>query len=484
MKGKLVLHNDMTGCKYDVSYIGKKDRCTYEILVDINEFNDFHDVISNYSELESSIKISSDLVNELDELNLDGEKDFFAKCINNAKELIDNVDEIEILLSLDDALEYIKSNDELKNKEVILVNGIDLNIDTIYKIKKSNVNTDNLYFLIEYNDKKISFSEYEKTVIAITQIADTIKNLNLSPLEIIMFTYDLVRKRIYHEEGKDADYTNSRDLSKALFGDDIVCVGYIRIFNAILRQLGLNPMEVDLKNTKKNSGHVGCVIHVIDPKYHVDGVFYFDPTWDSKNNINDKEYLRWYTFFAVSKRRINEIDKLKNYVDLNFPDYYDEIIFEFEKEYKEKGLNKISKSLIRSVNYMSYLVTGERLITPINLCCNKINIDDVMNKLINVVDYYNKNIDAETFLNVLYNVRCAQQKLFGDDYKFTKEDYYQTLIASRWVFDNPKTRLLRALLGKEFDVDNESKRERFNEFCEENNIMDEVDLVKRKIYKK
>ncbi|UKI57555.1 MAG: hypothetical protein L6V81_09640 [Clostridium sp.] len=77
-----------------------------------------------------------------------------------------------------------------------------------------------------------------KTIDAIDEIVKKqLEKHNLSTLEEIMYAYDLVREKVYTRELDTESDRISRDLSSVLFGDKIVCAGYVAIFNSVLKKI-------------------------------------------------------------------------------------------------------------------------------------------------------------------------------------------------------------------------------------------------------
>ena len=81
-------------------------------------------------------------------------------------------------------------------------------------------------FLVEGNSELITIDELKKTIDYISEVVRKIKRHNLSPLEEIIYAYDISKNRIYLEEGHDERKSKSRDITKVLFGDKIVCTGF------------------------------------------------------------------------------------------------------------------------------------------------------------------------------------------------------------------------------------------------------------------
>lgn len=91
-----------------------------------------------------------------------------------------------------------------------------------------------------------------------------------------------------------------------------------------------------------------------------DGVYYFDPTWDSKKSENDNTYLFSYRYFAMTKVAMGLMDRGR-LIDRIFPYFSDDIADEFEEIIKE-GLEKVPEEMIKSINYMTSLVYNKYLI--------------------------------------------------------------------------------------------------------------------------
>ena len=131
--------------------------------------------------------------------------------------------------------EIIDKNNEIKDKELIIqgyFNPNDLEkISNYCNILSSYSDIVKIY--LEGNNEYYSLNECYKTLLKVREIGDQIKNLNLSPMETIMYTYDIVRNRVYTHEEEDENYSKSRSLSEIIFGDKIVCLGYSNLFRTL-----------------------------------------------------------------------------------------------------------------------------------------------------------------------------------------------------------------------------------------------------------
>lgn len=383
---------------------------------------------------------------------------------------LDNLHDIEYTIKLDniDDIDYINNfktfirNNNFLEKckvKVRISENFDLSNGSYEKAKKIFKDFENISFYIDGNDNAISLNEFKNTIIKIDELVENVKKYNFSPFEQLLYTYDIVRNRVYKNESTNEDNSTSRDLTSVLFGNSIVCLGYARVYDAILKKLGINSRVVYLypKDENKKNGHARNVCYVKDDKYGIDGIYYFDPTWDSKRDENDKTYLNRYNYFCKSKVHFNEIC----YIDSSFG------LFESNNNYKIINKNKIlteiekiKKTNLSNINLFELIrykddpnLIDMDVASFINhilqftnndkfLICgilkhysleylNKLNnskdkIINQMNKCIEL--YYPIDIDESTFFEALYNVRKIQYYNASDSYILDEKNLKKTTI--------------------------------------------------------
>lgn len=109
-----------------------------------------------------------------------------------------------------------------------------------------------------------------------------IQDENLSPLEELIYAYDLIKSYEYVASEKENDF-DSRQIHLILKTGKIVCAGYAAFLEQLLTELGIETIVV---STQTLSGpHARNVIKLKDEKYGVDGIFALDATWDSARNL-------------------------------------------------------------------------------------------------------------------------------------------------------------------------------------------------------
>lgn len=237
-------------------------------------------------------------------------------------DLFDSCTKIEIKKREDEDISQLSA---ITTSDIIIDDGEHpLCLEEVKRLEKLYSSQGNIYVYVEGNEKPVSLKDYRATVESIQKVADRIKSYGLSPLETAIYAYDYARDRIYIAEDKDEEHTESRDLTKALLGDKIVCVGYARIFSAILRQLGINASPYSVQG--KEVGHAIAIARLTDEKYGIDGIYYFDPTRERKMDESDEHYYKYgvcavprgtvlgYGYYSDETFGPIDIDEYKKYV--------------------------------------------------------------------------------------------------------------------------------------------------------------------------
>ena len=245
------------------------------------------------------------------------ENDFF----KNLKDILKICKENSIKLDkisfniFDDAIEYSQKDWELVRK-----------IENYCK-------TAHIEFGFEDGGKLWSVSEVKNSVETINKLAQNISSKNFSPIENILSAYFEVTKRKYTFENEDEHHSQSRTIYGILNSDKIVCVGYSRLFESLLKKLDNKNIKIFQNTVVIPSGrHANCIIYVNDKKYNIDGYYYFDPTWDSSREHGEKPYNLNYFMLPLK-----DIKFLKQYI------LTDDKSKDFIKQIKESPNKKIGE---------------------------------------------------------------------------------------------------------------------------------------------
>ena len=182
-----------------------------------------------------------------------------------------------------------------------------------------------------------TYMKYEKKLLDLIMPA-----INLSPFEKYLFAYNVVKNFKKYKENEN-DRTSARDLYQIFDNEFMVCVAYSKLLGDLLEKLGIENCEdsvsVDigfdnipneekplpdfiydektgeLKSFETESvGHSRRRVHLVDPKYDIDGYYYADPTWDNEMEhdtynyalMTEEEYIgldryNYYNIYGVSE---------------------------------------------------------------------------------------------------------------------------------------------------------------------------------------
>lgn len=476
MKGRITLTANEDVEPRDYSLYEGVIFVDYDIFINTDLTKDFESLTANADALKNSLDISISLSTDPEDIA------FYKNCKANALELLKNAEYVAFDFDLNKIAQYVKDNPILKTKKILFTDAFELDLKIVMQIKEAFGNeTDNIYFNVVGNTNFISFDEYCATVKAIDLMVQDIQRFGFSPLETIMYAYDLVRNRVYEEVDKGEDKSNSRSLSSVLLGDKIVCVGYSIIFRTLLEKFNIISREVWLYNFDRTSGHVRNEVYIKDDKYGVNGVYYFDPTWDRKKDENDNSYLASYRYFAMTKRTMDSLDA-DRYVNTLFPYFSPNMVEVFKDFVGKNNFENLPPEMTKSINHMSGFVYGEPLINKAGLLPNAPKVfrpdkDKIANELTRLVKLFDTPLSADILLKVLYTVRKNQYYSNPEKYKMSIMDFLVIILNSGWSFDSDTidTCLLSELSSKEKV---RIKYRQLQQFSEENNLERNIGQVK------
>lgn len=285
------------------------------------------------------------------------------------------------------------------NKKIILDN-TKISLENYKKIleeySREELDKANITFYYQENNNSITASELYKTSALVSEIANKIKEANLSNIESIMYAYDILKKRLYKLD--EENYYKSSDVSSVLTGDSIVCAGYSNVFNAILKCLNIKAAPLISKEAK----HQRSIIYVQDEKYNIDGVYVFDPTWDRRKNKEDKEYINRYNYFAIPLSVSNETAKDELYKALTIEpcDYLES---RSKLDIEEMRQSNIINDAIAFIDDSLLTIIADEYAYGLT--------DNIIKIYTNIkAKYDTRHLREEKFLKILYNTRVAEYK--------------------------------------------------------------------------
>lgn len=343
---------------------------------------------------------------------------------NNKDNLIWNATKIILNGELSSIHEFLKNNYQyINDKKIIISNILGVNNETYCNVSEYFSEFPNVLFNLEGNNEAVTLEDFKKTVDIIEGISKTVSDANLSPIEAAMYAYDLTRDRYYVAEDKSVDsLESSRDLTKVLLGDKIVCAGFTKIYNALLTKLDIPCAEFNI-NYGEDGGHMRTIALINDLKYNINGFYIFDPTWDCKRDENNS-HLSGYKFFGKNYKQWEALelpdtkyDHLQVY-DANMIDYLESRSFNG----RISVIDLLPKLDIIGHNIYRKMLGMEKLHTE-----KSYDSEEIIKVVKQVMKLTRNHIKASDFVKILSNVRKVEYISNPDKYPY---DYNSILVAA------------------------------------------------------
>lgn len=276
-----------------------------------NEIVEIH--ISSLEYYKIMLKDIDNFVNDCNTKDLNA----FKKDVENKKMCFENL----ILKKSDEGIveiiEAFKNDVKCINFGLLRINEIKTIIDTVKF-------SDNIRFITRYhNGDDSNIKEMKDCFEYLQNIYDYIKAFNLSPFELSIFVYDLIRERKYQYSEEDLknhelndfiedisteelkEKARNSSFSRSLFeiynNDSIVCAGYSRLYSVILNMFDIYTEEIGFCKDE-DYGHASNIVYIDDPKYYVKLPFEVDVTWGINYNkdesVDYNSCLNNYQFFG------------------------------------------------------------------------------------------------------------------------------------------------------------------------------------------
>ena len=137
-------------------------------------------------------------------------------------------------------------------------------------------------------------------------------------------------------------------------------MGYSQLLRQLLKEIGIKSCSYStiIRDNDDKLKHQRLIVKVEDDKYGIDGLYIFDPTWDSlsKNN-KDKDPLKKYNHYMRSLIYKNEISPINSVIsNQKFSKRFYKILFnQTIITENEKIIRNIIKTLFKEVEYKKAL---------------------------------------------------------------------------------------------------------------------------------
>ncbi|MDD2208165.1 MAG: hypothetical protein PHU45_02285 [Bacilli bacterium] len=313
----------------------------------------------------------------------------------------------------------------------------------------------------KYNIDLVSLSEFNETREIIKIMKNNIDRFSLSEIESQMLLYDLIRERIFKQSDDDA-LSASRDLSRVLKEEEIVCAGYANIFAAVSNYLGIPTfVKYYIDKKTKTPRHATNVSYVYDSVYDESFALEFDATWNSKKNKDDKDWINNYNYFGQSEIGATTSKSGGFLVGKSFIKDIKSSYMRY-LSFKEKNMfiliinNEIRifiKKLIKVYQYLNYQEKTKELKLFLE------NIDDYteiesqfIKKLYeDIINIHKKNIPIDIFIKMLYRVRRIEHSLDPKKYPLSIE-IIEKIVSDKYIIDQFVLKLLTKLEIENLDI--------------------------------
>lgn len=337
------------------------------------------------------------------------------KYINPDTMIIFHINNYEHIFNINKKLKDLNKNNTIK---IIIKDKLQFN-EFIFK---NNIKDKNIY--VDTPDlESVSLNDYLKFEKILYEM---IKNTNnLSPFEKYIYAYNITKQFKLYKENQE-EKNDSRKLYSLLVNEYMVCVGYSRLFGDLLSKMGIENNDlsvsvdtsydsvkinkIEFKEVKSINleGHARRYVHLVDPKYNIDGYYISDPTWD-----NDLEH-DYYNHLAMTDK---ETTYSKRYLYLNIMDVFnvDNISEYIEKMKRIKNNSDYKRfifelsrviDVIKKIDASSFATLSSKYVY-LNETLNKWpnNITDLVYDLgTTILKKVNKRISGDTIFDAVRNV--------------------------------------------------------------------------------
>lgn len=374
------------------------NKFNFKIIPNINnqftskKFKDFiFDDILHFKNLSIELPLKADYIDDSNK-NI-SEKEDLKKIID----VLIDIDTLSITI-LDNGNQSIEESLEIIN---MIDNSIGSKIENIYYIT-GNRNIDNIEKLKTLETEHRVSIMYDKEIICsiddfinmrnhINKMLNELKKFELSPLEKVLYVYDIIKDFyiINHKYMKEKKVT--RFIHRIFKVNELNCQAYAALYSELLRELKIeatdfnlySPLVEELFLTSDN--HARTMIHLIDNKYKIDGLFSADVVWDAIKKFKKNYHYEFFLTRISNLKKQYSLDKFHNDIEILFSNISVNNLSEKEKQVYERLLNK-----------------------------NNVSDEDIKN----LKKIMKNNISLKDFLYSLSAVRVAQ----GRDKKVIKEE--------------------------------------------------------------
>lgn len=343
---------------------------------------------------------------------------------------------------LDQIHHFLEKNKRLSENSVLIGVGTYNYDDESIKYVEQFKNYEKAFFVMSNLNDLFTADTILKQINIVSSIEKEIKkHPGLSPLEQSMYAYDLLRINMAKtlenntEEEKEFNKFADKFMEPSFF--------YAPLYTEILRRLNIASLTgtgyFNNFETRKYT-----IAYIIDRKYDIEGVYYFDPAinskiamensleiYDSEEDNSILSTLKNYSGFAKTKEDI----EFYGYLDLDFvfSDFdhgYIDLLENIENGIITEDLNLLTIKL----NNISVFLDKTNIICDTNIFYDR---EAVSNIKVDVERYdrlFDNEIDGNKFLEILFNVRRVEYLHNSNIFRLSTEELKDILYNSNVSF--------------------------------------------------
>lgn len=368
--------------KYDPNISYLYDKFDFKIICTDKEFNVIKSgnaLINGKNKLDI-VKYRFLYINDETKLEDIIELKKYAKKIDTV--CFENIDDIKYIDNIIDILDP----KAIDNMDIHLSNKDYKDIKLLNKYKNNNIS------IIYDGYVSCSYKDFINMRMCINYYKSLVPE-NFSPVEKIMFVYDIIKSLNYEEVEEYESPFMAREIHNILNSGKIVCVGYSMLIKEILTELGIkttselinsNIDNDDSKVDPKLCNHERNLVRVDDDKYNLHGIYSLDATWDSANEHEDS--LDKYNNFLIPMNKYADVYPRDSYPKLY--SYYKGL-----KPFEEESFSHYINGMIKDTKNYNNLIKSHAVLFSDNADINKYMNADGLNK--------------EQFIEVVTNVKKA-----------------------------------------------------------------------------
>ena len=402
------------------------------------------------------------------------------KFLEKIKNEINKVNDIVIKLNLNDDIQdfnnlYNKIKKYMNNDKNLIIDiseATDTNIIKKYKQLQELEKNTKCHFQYKYDIYATSsIKDIFNAIQFVEEKAQIVKQSNLSPVESLMFIYDMIRDREYTKEKEEEGVDVSRNITRVLTSSSIVCAGFANLFSAIANKVGIYTENIIWKNmdTYKDV-HVSNISYINDDKYDIHGIIEIDVTKGSRKSKENNSFLNNYSSFGnylIKSERFNNNNGLIYSMDINNLFYkicqdYRNLKHNLKKEPAIMTKAKILNLIIDLKKYTKLIGIDLKEYEEIKKKLEKNeDINEIYNEIENILfnnkindTIYACNIDYYDFAEMLYTVRKIESLIDENKYPCSIE-ILNNIITKKYKLQNEESKECLSQLMYLFLLDNE-----------------------------